>query len=55
MLYNALKKIIESSGLTKQLMRKVDVLYLAGKITEEQYLDICNMKNDEVNDNDTQS
>lgn len=38
MLYEAIKKLIDRNGLTEELKRKIDVLFLADRLTEDEYL-----------------
>lgn len=38
MLFDAIKKLIDRNGLTEELKRKIDVLFLADRLTEDEYL-----------------
>lgn len=38
MLYEAIKKLIDRNGLTEELKRKIDVLFIADRLTEDEYL-----------------
>lgn len=40
MLYKTLKKQIEKYGLTEELKEKIDLFYLANRLTEEEYKDL---------------
>lgn len=40
MLYKTLKKQIEKHGLTEELKEKIDLFYLANRLTEEEYKDL---------------
>ena len=40
MLFNTLKKLVKSQGLTEELREKIDTLYALGRITEEQYREL---------------
>lgn len=40
MLYNTLKKLKARSGLTADLIHKVDVFFALGKLTEAEYNDL---------------
>ncbi|MDY4507970.1 MAG: hypothetical protein UEP57_04360 [Oscillospiraceae bacterium] len=42
MLYNTLKKLISRDGLTADLIRKVDVFFALGKLTETEYRSLLN-------------
>lgn len=47
MLYNTLKKQIAKKGLTEDLMKKIDIYYLAGRLTEEEYKDLMGVVDEE--------
>ncbi len=42
-LYEILKKQIAKEGLTEELKQKIDVFYLAGRLTEEEYKDLMGL------------
>lgn len=42
----ALKKLKERNGLTDDLENKIDVFFAIGRITEEQYNDLMDIKED---------
>ena len=44
MLYKTLKKLTERNGLTDDLKNKIDVFFAVGRITEEQYKELINVK-----------
>jgi hypothetical protein len=44
MLYKTLKKLKERNGLTDDLKNKIDVFFAVGRITEEQYNDLMDVK-----------
>ena len=46
MLYNILKKLKASGGLTADLIHKVDVFFALGKLTEAEYNDLLNIGED---------
>lgn len=37
MLFKTLQKLKERNGLTEELSQRIDVLYAAGKLTDEEY------------------
>ena len=43
-LYSTLKKLKARSGLTADLIHKVDVFFALGKLTEEEYHDLLNLE-----------
>ena len=49
MLYRALKRMIER-GLTDGLAEKIDVLWVAGKLTDEQYYELTGLLKTEVSE-----
>ena len=44
MLFKTLKKLKERNGLTDDLKNKIDVFFAIGRITEEQYNDLMDIK-----------
>ena len=46
MLFKTLKKLKERNGLTDDLKNKTDVFFAIGRITEEQYNDLMDIKED---------
>ena len=44
MLYKTLKKLKERNGLTDDLKNKIDVFFAVGRITEEQYNELMDVK-----------
>nr|DAZ16659.1 MAG TPA: Mannitol repressor [Caudoviricetes sp.] len=46
MLFKTLKKLKERNGLTDDLKNKIDVFFAIGRITEEQYNDLMDIKED---------
>lgn len=48
MLYKALKKLKERNGLTDDLKNKIDVFFAVGRITEEQYNKLMDVKEEAV-------
>ncbi len=44
MLFKTLKKLKERNGLTDGLKNKIDVFFAIGRITEEQYNDLMDIK-----------
>ena len=48
MLYKTLKKLKERNGLTDDLKNKIDVFFAVGRITEEQYNDLMDVKEETV-------
>lgn len=46
MLYKTLKNQIAKYGLTEELKEKIDIFYLANRITEEEYKDLMGIKDD---------
>ena len=46
MLYKTLLKLKERTGLTDDLKNKIDVLFVAGRITEEQYKELMDIPDD---------
>ena len=49
MLYKTLKKLKERNGLTEDLKNKIDIFFATGRITEEQYDDLMDVDNEEIN------
>lgn len=47
MLYKTLKRQIERTGLTEDLKGKIDIFYLVGRITEDEYKDLMGIEDDE--------
>lgn len=51
--YTAVTKLIEklkeNGGLSEELQTKVDVLYVMGRIDNEEYLDICDKQGYRIN------
>ena len=50
MLYKTLKKLKERNGLTDDLKNKIDVFFAVGRITEEQYNDLMDVKEEAAPD-----
>ena len=50
MLYKTLKKLKERNGLTDDLKTKIDVFYAVGRITEDQYNDLMDVKKKETDE-----
>lgn len=48
MLYKTLLKLKELEGLTDDLKNKIDIFFATGRITEEQYDELMNIKKEEV-------
>lgn len=46
MLYRTLLKLKERNGLTDDLKNKIDIFFATGRITEEQYNDLMDIKED---------
>lgn len=46
MLFKTLKKLKERNGLTDDLKNKIDIFFAIGRITEEQYNDLMDIKED---------
>lgn len=44
MLYKTLLKLKERNGLTDDLKNKIDVFFAVGRITEDQYNDLMDIK-----------
>lgn len=44
MLYKTLLKLKENKGLTDDLKNKIDVFFAVGRITEEQYNELMDIK-----------
>ena len=49
MLYKTLKKLKERNGLTDDLKNKIDVFFAVGRITEEQYNELMDVKEEATN------
>lgn len=47
MLYKALKKLKERNGLTDDLKNKIDIFFATGRITEDQYNELMDIKLEE--------
>lgn len=52
MLYKTLKKLKERNGLTDDLKTKIDVFYAVGRITEDQYNDLMDVKKKETDESE---
>ena len=48
MLYRTLLKLKERNGLTDDLKNKIDIFFATGRITEEQYNVLMDIKMEEV-------
>ena len=46
MLYKTLLKLKEKNGLTDNLKNKIDVFFAVGRITEDHYNDLMDIKGD---------
>lgn len=44
MLYKTLLKLKERDGLTNDLKNKIDIFFATGRITEEQYNELMDIK-----------
>lgn len=44
MLYKTLKKLKERNGLTDDLKNKIDIFFATGRITEDQYNELMDVK-----------
>lgn len=44
MLYKTLLKLKEKNGLTDDLKNKIDVFFVVGRITEDQYNNLMDIK-----------
>lgn len=47
MLYKTLLKLKELEGLTDDLKNKIDIFFATGRITEEQYDELMDIKKEE--------
>ena len=47
MLYRTLLKLKELEGLTDDLKNKIDIFFATGRITEEQYDELMDIKKEE--------
>ena len=47
MLYKTLLKLKERDGLTNDLKNKIDIFFATGRITEEQYKKLMDIKTEE--------
>lgn len=47
MLYRTLLKLKERNGLTDDLKNKIDIFFVTGRITEEQYNKLMNVGKEE--------
>ena len=47
MLYRTLLKLKELEGLTDELKNKIDIFFATGRITEEQYDELMDIKKEE--------
>ena len=48
MLYRTLLKLKERNGLTDDLKSKIDIFFATGRITEEQYNELMEIKTEET-------
>lgn len=48
MLYKTLKKLKERNGLTDDLKNKIDVFFAVWRITEEQYNELMDVKEETI-------
>ena len=55
MLYRTLLKLKERNGLTDDLKNKIDVFFAVGRITEEQYNELMNIKPEEPDDSESKT
>lgn len=53
MLFKTLKKLKERNGLTDDLKNKIDVFFAIGRITEEQYNNLMDIKEDPEEEKNT--
>lgn len=49
MLYKTLVKLKERKGLADDLKNKIDIFFATGRITEEQYNELMDVGNEEIN------
>lgn len=49
MLYRTLLKLKERNGLTEDLKNKIDIFFATGRITEDQYNELMDVGNEEIN------
>lgn len=49
MLYRTLLKLKERNGLTEDLKNKIDIFFATGRIIEEQYNELMDVGNEEIN------
>jgi hypothetical protein len=49
MLYRTLLKLKERNGLTEDLKNKIDIFFATGRITEDQYNDLMDIGEEEIN------
>lgn len=47
MLYKTLLKLKERDGLTNDLKNKIDIFFATGRITDEQYNELMDIKKEE--------
>ena len=50
MLYRTLLKLKERNGLTDDLKNKIDIFFATGRITEEQYNELMEIKEEAESD-----
>ena len=48
MLYKALLKLKERNGLTDDLKNKIDIFFATGRINEDQYNELMDVKSEET-------
>ena len=53
MLFKTLKKLKERNGLTDDLKNKIDVFFAIGRITEKQYNNLMDIKEDPEEEKNT--
>lgn len=55
MLYKTLLKLKERNGLTDDLKNKIDIFFATGRITEEQYNELMDVKSEEIDDSESET
>ena len=55
MLYKTLLKLKERNGLTDDLKNKIDIFFATGRITEDQYNELMNIKSENTEDSESGS
>ena len=55
MLYRTLLKLKERNGLTDDLKNKIDIFFVTGRITEEQYNELMDVGKEEPDDSESKT